>query len=82
MTADRKPAGVKPVKISKTCATCRWWAGVEFWDTAKVATCGRITCGAGTRDSGARIYPVTSGAYLETHETFSCGYYEREARRG
>ena len=58
----------------KTCDVCRWWK-CEQW--AQEGTCVRIHAGGGQRDT-ARIYPVTSGAYLETPSWFGCSEFEKE----
>lgn len=60
------------------CIDCRFWAGrLEHWKPT-VACCERITAAAGKRDSTARIYPVTGGAYLETEASFGCALGEKE----
>ena len=60
-----------------TCEDCRWWSGIrEHW-RPDVGTCERITAAAGKRDNAARIYPVTSGAYLEVAFDFGCNLGEK-----
>lgn len=62
---------------ARKCKDCRWWAGrAEHW-TPTTAVCERIHAGAGKRDDTARIFPVTSGAYLETDADFSCSLAEK-----
>jgi hypothetical protein len=71
-------------KITKaTCKTCRWWntKGEYVWDTKPDATyeCERITSGYAGRRS-ARLYPVSSGAWLSTRPDFSCAMHEPAGR--
>lgn len=59
------------------CKDCRFWAGrLEHWSPTR-AVCEMITAAAGKRANVARIYPVTSGAYLETESEFSCSLGEK-----
>lgn len=63
--------------MSKTCRTCRWWGADYHWETD--GNCNRIHAAAGTRltDTLARLYPITSGAYMATNEDFGCTMYEK-----
>lgn len=58
------------------CVNCRFWAGhMEHW-LPQSAVCERITSGGGRRNSDARIFPATSGAWLETEREFGCTWAE------
>jgi hypothetical protein len=59
-------------KDDQTCDICRWWSS-EVWSNK--GTCMRLHCGGGGRDT-ARIFPNTSGAYLQTPSWFSCCEFE------
>lgn len=74
-------ADAKKFKVV-SCEDCRWWAGnAEHWQP-KTATCERITAAAGKRDNTARIFPVTSGAFLETEPSFGCVLGEERKPHG
>lgn len=60
-----------------SCKDCRWWAGSRDDWTPTEAVCERIHAGAGKRDGTARIYPVTSGAFLQTSAEFGCALGEK-----
>ncbi len=55
------------------CKECRFWSGSKDHWLPQTATCSRIHSGGGKRsEETARIFPVTSGAYLETDQEFGC----------
>lgn len=54
-----------------TCETCRFWT-IRPYASPKTGVCSMVHCGGGQRKDRARIFPVTSGAYLETEPSFFC----------
>jgi len=59
------------------CRTCRWWHGDrDDYPVNENGTCSVIHSGGGRRKAPARVYPVGSPAWLETHRTFSCKLHE------
>lgn len=63
--------------MGETCETCRWWNKPDSWK--ENGTCERLHAGGGDRP-WPRIFPVTSGAYLETPEDFGCSLHEHTPR--
>ena len=58
------------------CHNCRWWVIPERWYGMQEYACERINSGAGNKSPGARIFPVTSGAFLATAPDFGCTLHE------
>lgn len=69
--------------MTAICKDCRYWAGrSEHWTPLR-AVCSRVHSGGGQRPEEARLFPVTSGAYLETAAEFGCSMGEPvEAQEG
>lgn len=61
-----------------TCEICRFHAREDDWKDH--GTCSMIHSGGGQRPEStlARLFPVTSGAYLETHIDFTCKHWEKK----